>query len=263
MARSRTPNTPDLASLLSATHPHHPLAQAVERAMFRGPEWTVAEPSQGERIAIRLAGLITLGQIPAGSRLLEQDISEVLSVSRAPVREALRILERNHLVALVPRRGAVVTDPDASELNDIFTVRSALYQVLLTQLMNDRPKDLAQVLAEHLKTMALAARDSAPSYAVESFLLNLSIASLGSNRLLAGLLKSIALRTLRYVRLGRSTRPQSVQASLKTWRRMLKAVRDEDTVRVLEIANAHIDEIRRTSQYALTRSAQKSSPEAK
>ncbi len=223
--------------------------------MFKGAEWAVVEPSQAERIAIRLAGLITLGQIPAGSRLLEQDISDVMAVSRTTVREALRILEREQLVVLVPRRGALVTAPDAVELNEIFAVRSALYQVLLAQLMTDRPADLARVLQEHLQTMALAARESPQSYAVESFLLNLAIAGLGSNRLLAALLKSVALRTLRYVRLGRSTQPKTVAASLRTWRRLLRAVKAMDTAAVQEIAAAHIDEIRRTALLTLKRDA--------
>lgn len=219
--------------------------------MFTGPEWSSVDPSQTEKIAIRLAVLITLGQIPPGNRLLEQDISEAMNVSRAPVREALRILEREHLVVLVPRRGAVVTSPDASELNDIFSVRSTLYRVLLAQLMQDQPLVLAHVLTRHLKTMAIVARESPEAYAVESFLLNLEIVGLASNRLIASLLRSIALRTLRYVRLGRSTNPASVRASLRTWRRILRAVRAGNTPEVLDIASAHIDEIRVTSLLAL------------
>lgn len=224
--------------------------------MLRSPQWPAAEASQAERTAIRLAGLITLGQIPPGNRLLEQDISQALNISRALVREALRILEREQLVVLVPRRGALVTAPDASELNDIFDVRSALYRVLLAQLMRDQPAQLAQVLNAHINTMAMAARESPESYAVESFLLNLDIAGLASNRLLASLLRSIALRTLRYVRLGRSTNPGSVRASLRTWRRLLRAAKAGQAAELLEIADAHIDEIRATSLLALRPVAQ-------
>lgn len=251
MGRSRTPNIPDLVGLLNDDHPQHRLGQAVERAMLRSPQWSVSEPSQADHIAIRLALLITLGQITPGARLLEQDISAALNLSRAPVRDALRILEREHLVVLVPRRGAVVTSPDARELNGIFEVRLALYRVLLAQLMQDQSDRLAQVLALHLKTMAVAADESPQSYAVESFLLNLEIAGLSGNLVLADLLRSIALRTLRYVHLGRSTNPASVLASLRTWRRMLKAIRAGKANKVLDIAAAHIDEIRATSLLAL------------
>ena len=69
--------------------------------------------------------------IHAGQRLLEKDISEMLQVSRAPVREALRILERERLVEFEARRGAVVTAPDADDLRNIYVVRGALYRIML------------------------------------------------------------------------------------------------------------------------------------
>ena len=61
--------------------------------MLRDNKWSHAA-SVADQIAARIAGLITLDLIHAGHRLLEKDISEVLHVSRAPVREALRILDR-------------------------------------------------------------------------------------------------------------------------------------------------------------------------
>jgi DNA-binding GntR family transcriptional regulator len=252
MSRIKTANLPDLQALLA---PQHPLMLAVEQAMLRGPEWVRAAPSVADRIAVRIAGVITLGQVQPGQRLLEQDIGAVLRVSRAPVREALRILEREHLVELQPRRGAIVTAPDAAELSDIFTVRGALYAILLQQLMQERPADLERVLSEHIERVAKAARESAEAFAVASFLLNLAIADLGGKRLLANLLKSVALRTLRYVRLGRSANPRSVPASLRSWRALRQAVAERDTGAVLSIAAARIEEIRRTSLLALPASA--------
>lgn len=248
MSRSKTQNVPDLQALLT---PQNPLMSAVEQAMLRGPEWARAAPSVADQIAVRMAGVITLGLVGAGQRLLEQDISAVLKVSRAPVREALRILERERLVEFQPRRGAIVTAPDAAELTDIFTVRGALYAIMLRQLMTERPADLEQVLAEHLVLLRKGAGDSAEAFAVASFLLNLAVADLCSNRLLAELLKSIALRTLRYVRLGRVANPQRIPRSLQTWRALHQAVAQRDSEAVLTIAAARIDEIRKASVLAL------------
>ena len=91
MARLKTTNTPDLQSLLAPQTPQNPVMLAVEQALMHGRDWSA---SVADQIAVRLAGLITLDVIHAGQRLLENDICEVLEVSRAPVREALRILER-------------------------------------------------------------------------------------------------------------------------------------------------------------------------
>ncbi len=113
MARQKTTNTPDLSALLT---PQTPIMVAVEHAILRGHEWSHAAAPVAEQIAVRLAGVITMDLIHAGQRLLEKDISEVLHVSRAPVREALRILERERLVEFQARRGAIVTAPDAKDL---------------------------------------------------------------------------------------------------------------------------------------------------
>ena len=62
------------------------------------------------------ATAITMNRIQAGQRLVESDLSEVPHVSRAPLREALRILERERPVEFRARHGAVVTAPDVHDL---------------------------------------------------------------------------------------------------------------------------------------------------
>ena len=248
MSRSKTANLPNLQALLT---PQNHLMLAVEQAMLRGQQWAHTAQPVADQIAVRLAGVITLDLVHAGQRLLEQDISAVLHVSRAPVREALRILERDRLVEFQPRRGAIVTAPDAAELNDIFTVRGALYAIMLRQLMEEHPAGLEQVLAEHLVALRRAAAESPDAFAVGSFLLNLAIADLCSNRLLADLLKSIALRTLRYIRLGRVANPKRIPSSLKTWAALHKAVAGRDTGAVLTIAAERIADIRAAAALAL------------
>ncbi|MBL8378143.1 MAG: GntR family transcriptional regulator [Burkholderiales bacterium] len=242
MGRSKTENIPDLSALLT---PKNQLMLAVEQAVLRGHEWTRASAPIAEQIAARLAGVITLDLVHAGQRLLEKDISEVLRVSRAPVREALRILERDRLVEFQARRGALVTAPDADELRDIFAVRAALYAILLEQVMQERPADLAAVFDEHMPALERAtAESSVDGYAVASFLLNFAIADLCSNRLLVDLLKSIALRTLRYVRLGLAGAPALLPNSVKSWRALARAVARGDVTQVLETAARRIADTR-------------------
>ncbi len=200
---------------------------AVEKALLRG-EGAHASPPIAEQIAARLAGLIALDLLKPGQRLLEADIGAVLQVSRAPVREALRILERDHLARLSARRGATVTAPDAEELLDIFEVRLALYGILLAQVMRDSPSDLQRVFEEFLPRLEHASRETPEAYAVQSFLLNQRIADLCSNRLVVDQLKALSLRTLRYVRLGFAASPGAVASSLEGWRAFQGAVARRD-----------------------------------
>jgi DNA-binding GntR family transcriptional regulator len=238
MARTKTANTPDLGPLLG---PANLLTMAVEQAIMRGKEWSRAAVPIAEQIAIRLAGAISLNLIQAGQRLLENDLSEALRVSRAPVREALRILERERLVEFASRRGAVVTSPGIDELRDIYAVRGALYAIVLERLMDERAAQLQALLERQLPKLAMAARASADEYAVQNFLLNLSMNELASNRLAADLLASILLRTLRYVRLGFVMSPAGMSGSLASWRNLKRAVEKRDLPLVLKADQERLD----------------------
>jgi DNA-binding GntR family transcriptional regulator len=239
-----------LASLLA---PKDGTMLAVEKALLRG-EGAHASPSIAEQIAARLAGLIALDLLAPGQRLYETAISDTLRVSRAPVREALRILERDHLVQVSARRGATVTAPDADELVDIFEVRVALFSILLEQVMRDRPADLEALFDRLLPRLEEAARESPQAYAVQSFLCNLDIADLCSNRLVVDQLKAISLRTLRYVRLGIST-PEAAARSMRSWRAFRSAVAKRDIPQVIETATKRITNVRDLSTTALRKAA--------
>lgn len=250
MARKKTVNTPDLSALLE---PRTPIMVAVEHAVLRGQEPSRAAAPVAEQIAVRIAGLITMDRIHSGQRLLEKDIGEVLQVSRAPVREALRILERERLVQFNARRGAIVMAPDAQDVDDIYVVRSALYDVLLRQLMQTRADDLDVLFAHHMPRMAAAVTArSVDDYALESFLLNMAIFDLSPNRLLADLLASISLRVLRYVRVGlNSADPERLAANVTSWRAFQRAVARRDIDGVLSSAARRIATSKQAAQRAL------------
>lgn len=239
MARKKTSNAPDLSQLLI---PQTPIMVAVQHAIMRGHEWSHAAAPVAEQIAVRLAGVITMDLIHAGQRLLEKDISEVLHVSRAPVREALRILERERLVEFQARRGAIVTAPDVKDLRDIYVVRAALYRIFLRQLMERRPADVEAVFNRHMPRIVQAAEQaSVDSYALEGFLLNMAMLDLSDNRLISDLLASISIRTLRYVRLGLAVNPERIAAGVKSWRALQRAIVRRDIDEVLETAVKRID----------------------
>lgn len=65
-------------------------------------------------------------QFRAGGRLRETELAETFEVSRATIREALRLLEQHGLVRIFPQRGAHVTKLSATELNDLFELRASL-----------------------------------------------------------------------------------------------------------------------------------------
>lgn len=82
--------------------------------------------SLAERAYRRLRDAILGGALPAGGRVSERALGKSLGVSAQPVREALRRLEAEGLVATSPRRGTVVADLDARVLGEMNLIRLAL-----------------------------------------------------------------------------------------------------------------------------------------
>lgn len=78
---------------------------------------------------------IITGEIPAGERIVETDYAERLHISRTPLREALRRLERDALVEYIPRRGVIVRAFTIADVDEIYTVRNALEMLTLPAII--------------------------------------------------------------------------------------------------------------------------------
>lgn len=92
---------------------------------------------------------ILLGELKPGERLMEIHLADRLGVSRTPIREAIRKLELEGLVTMVPRKGAEVAQITEKSMNDVLEVRRAL-DALCAELACDR------ITAEGLETLRLA-----------------------------------------------------------------------------------------------------------
>ena len=73
-----------------------------------------------EQIAARIGDRIIAGDLAPGSRIVEQELAAEFEVSRGPIRDALRILEREGLVTILARRATVVTQLTTDEVREIF-----------------------------------------------------------------------------------------------------------------------------------------------
>ncbi len=113
-----------------------------------------------EKIRVHLEEQIIAGRLKPRQRLVEEEIAREMSVSRSPIREALRALEREGLVTLTPGRGACVADLTLEEVDDVYAVRVRLGGLLFslaarhaTDALADR---LDQVVAEMERVVAEA-----------------------------------------------------------------------------------------------------------
>lgn len=90
-----------------------------------------------EVVCETLREAIVDGVLKPGERLMEIQLAEELGVSRTPVREAIRKLELEGFVIMIPRRGTYVADLSIKDINEVFEVRTAL-EVLAAGLAAER-----------------------------------------------------------------------------------------------------------------------------
>ena len=206
-----------------------------------------------EQIAARLSERITAGTYAPGRRVMEQEVSAEFGVSRGPVREALRLLEKDGLVTILPRRGAQVTRLSIAEVREIFDIRAALNGLRDRQIAEGPDRvQLLPALEQSVERLARLARNpgDADEYVEMVFELNQLLNDSAPNRRLRVILASLALQTLRYSRLGLSTPERRLQ-SVGNWQRLVKAVRAGDGLeaqraaeqRVLDSRDAAIAEL--------------------
>lgn len=94
---------------------------------------------------------IIVGELKPGERLLEVQLSEKMGVSRTPVREAIRKLELEGLVNMIPRKGAHVADLSVKDIMDVLEVRASL-DGLATALSAERITDEELKELNHVQT---------------------------------------------------------------------------------------------------------------
>src|SRR5574344_2068817 len=99
-----------------------------------------------EVVCETLREAIISGVLRPGERLMEIQLAEELGVSRTPVREAIRKLELEGFVIMIPRRGTYVANLSIKDINDVYEIRISL-DVLAAGLAAERiePEEIAEL----------------------------------------------------------------------------------------------------------------------
>jgi len=194
-----------------------------------------------EQIAARVGDRIVTEAIPPGSRIIEQAIADEFRASRGPVREALRILEREGLVRIDPRHGARATQLSLQEVRDIFEIRAELYQAVARRLAEARGDATIRLLEDGIRDLRRLAvpADDRGRYAEKVFHLTLGCTRAAGNPLLGAMITSLALQTYRYSRLGLRSRTRRRQ-SVVSWLESLAAIRDGDAETAMAVSRWRI-----------------------
>ena len=96
---------------------------------------------------------IMVGEIAPGTRMMEVELADEMGVSRTPVREAIRKLEKEGLVTIEPRRGAYASDISVKDMVDILEVRQDLEGMaagIAAQKINDESREELENIAQKI-----------------------------------------------------------------------------------------------------------------
>lgn len=125
----------------------------------------IPRPALHEQVAQRLRQMLVEGHIAPGAKLNERELAEHLSVSRTPLREAIKMLAAEGLVELLPNRGAIAVSLNEADVLDTFEVMTGL-EAMSGELAARRITDteLAEIRAMHYEMMAAYTRRDLSAY---------------------------------------------------------------------------------------------------
>lgn len=87
-----------------------------------------------EAVLIELKRAILKGSLKPGQSISENKIARKLSVSRTPVREAIRVLERDNLINILPGRKVIVSVPSKRDIEEVYEIRMIVETEALTRI---------------------------------------------------------------------------------------------------------------------------------
>lgn len=185
-------------------------------------------------------GILT-GVLKPGERLMEIHLAEKLGVSRTPIREAIRMLELEGLVKMVPRKGAEVAMISKQDLSDVLEVRRAL-ESLSTRLACKRitqEQKMELEKAERDFVEAMSTRDAIKIAQADVKFHDVILMASGNKRLIQ-MVNNLAERIYRY-RLEYIKDERNREKLTKEHAEIVKYVLAGDESKAVDAAERHID----------------------
>ncbi|HEY8426120.1 MAG TPA: GntR family transcriptional regulator [Limnochordales bacterium] len=184
---------------------------------------------------------IITGALKPGERLMEVQLADELGVSRTPVREAIRKLEHEGFVVMIPRKGAYVADISLKDVVEIFDVRTAL-EALAAQLAAERASDedlerTERILVEYGE--CVESGDIARLIEVDTRF-HEAIYQMAGNSRLKQMLSLLGEQVMRYRTMTLSHKPR-MRKALEEHRRIVEAIAARDAQRAARLAREHIE----------------------
>ena len=184
---------------------------------------------------------ILTGKLKAGQKLTEQELCREYEVSRTPVREAMRKLELEGLVVMIPRRGAQVANITEKDLNDVLEVRIALENLSIenacTRMTEEQLEELWNAAKNFEATMA---EGNLVKLAEADVAFHEVIYKSSDNRRLNQVLNNLREQIYRY-RVEYLKDEETRNLLVKEHKEIYEAIKNRDVKSAKEISYQHIE----------------------
>lgn len=200
------------------------------------------EHSLSGRVFHKLRDDILDGKYQKNDELRETAIGQEMGVSRTPVREALRQLELEGLVRIVPNKGAYVTGISIKDVRDIYIIRSKLEGVCArwaTEYITPEQIDHMEEIILLSEYHSQKAEEESKQVTVLDGKFHDILYEASNSRILEHMLSDFH----RYVRMARKTSVGSklrAQKSVEEHRGILEAIKEKDADKAEKLANDHM-----------------------
>ena len=193
-----------------------------------------------EAICESLRNAIKNGKLKPGERLMEVQLAEELGISRTPVREAIRKLEQEGYVIMLPRRGTYVSSVSVHDVQEIFEIRTALEKLstglAARRIENDELEQLQKLLTKIEGYIEKRDIDNIVKTDIEFHDL---LYHVSRNERLSGIISNLKEQLARFRTLSMSY-PGRLEETLEEHREMVEAIASGDVEAAREAAERHM-----------------------
>lgn len=193
-----------------------------------------------------LRAAIQTGALPPGERLMEIPLAEELGVSRTPIREAIRKLEQEGFVVMMPRRGTYVADITLKDITQVFEIRSALEELAAGLAAERITSDEIEELERQLVSINECMETNTLDHVVEADIaFHEVLYNASRNQRLADIIHNLRTQIFRF----RSVSMNQPGRLSKTWeehRQLVEALADHNPQQARRIARIHMEHSEQT-----------------
>lgn len=194
------------------------------------------------QVADKLRDQIYQHELQPGDAIDEMALCERFGISRTPLREALKVLDSEGLIELIPRKGSFVRNMDIDELNELFPVMAVLEGLCAREAVEHcSEQDYKQLSTMHERLEDYVKEGNIDAYYEQNFVFHQAIQDLSGNKWLQRIIGDLR-KVLRLARHMQLTIPGRLQASLEEHRQIMQAFSQRDAAMADQCMQSHLKE---------------------